>query len=168
MLLIWLGVWLYRSTGVRFFPISGFGWDVHLILPALVLAARPAATVTRLSYNALREIMEADYVRTAIGKGLKPSQILLRHVLRNAGVPLLATMSVSVRFSLAVLPIIEYIFNWPGIGQRLLSAIHAQDIHTIAGMTLPFVLLFALVNLALGFLSPMVDPRLRSQEVSRA
>lgn len=166
MLLIWCAVWLYRSTGQHVVPISGFGWDLHLILPALVLAARPAAAVTRLSYNTLVEILESDYIRTAVAKGLMPHLILLRHVLRNASVPLLTTVGVSLRFSLAILPIVEYIFNWPGIGLRLLKAIQAQDTTTVVGMTLPLVLLFVLVNLLLEILYPFVDPRLRTSEAS--
>ena len=165
MLLIWLGVWLYQAAGAHILPISGVGWDAHLILPTLVLAARPAATVTRLSYNALAKVLEADYVRTARGKGLDFRLVLLRHVLRNAGVSLLTTVGVSLRFSLATLPIVEYIFNWPGIGQRLLTAIQIQDTTTVIGMTLPLVLLFALINLLLDVLYPFIDPRLRTAEV---
>ncbi|MBM4465347.1 MAG: ABC transporter permease [Chloroflexi bacterium] len=164
MLLIWGAVWLYQSTGQHIVPISGFGWDLHLILPALVLAARPAAAVTRLSFNALVEILESDYIRTAVAKGLLPRLILLRHVLRNAGVPLMTTVGVSLRFSLAVLPIVEYIFNWPGIGLRLLKSIEAQDAIAVIGMTMPLVLLFVLVNLLLDILYLLVDPRLRAAE----
>ncbi len=165
MLLIWLGVWLYQTTSRHIIPISGFGWDLHLLLPSLVLAARPAAAVTRLSYNALVEILESDYIRTATAKGLIPRLILLRHVLRNAGVPILTTVGVSLRFSLAALPIVEYIFNWPGIGLRLLKSIETQDTTAVIGMTLPLILLFVLVNLLLEILYPLVDPRLRASEV---
>ena len=165
MLLIWLAGWLYRASGQQIVPVSGFGWDAHLILPALVLAARPAAAVTRLSYNTLTEIFESDYIRTATGKGLFPPQILRRHVLRNAGIPLLTAIAVSLRFSLAILPIVEYIFNWPGIGMRLLESIQIQDTVAVIGMTLPLILLFILVNLLLEFLYPLVDPRLRTSEV---
>jgi len=164
MLLIWFGVWLYRTTGVHYLPISGFGWDAHLILPAVVLAARPAATVTRLSYNTFEEILGADYIRTATAKGLSPRLIFLRHVLRNAGVPILTTVGVSLRFSLAILPIVEYMFNWPGIGLRLLKSIEAQDATAVIGMTLPLVLLFVLVNLLLEVLYTLIDPRLRGSE----
>ena len=166
MLLIWFATWLYQTTSTQIVPISGFGWDAHLILPALVLAARPAAVVTRLSYNALVEILESDYIRTATAKGLTPNLILLRHVLRNAGVPILTTVGVSLRFSLAILPIVEYIFNWPGIGLRLLKSIEIQDTTAVVGMTLPLILLFVLVNLLLETLYPLVDPRLRTSEVS--
>jgi peptide/nickel transport system permease protein len=165
MLLIWFAGWLYQTTGRHIVPISGFGWDAHLILPTLVLAARPAAAVTRLSYNAMVEILESDYIRTAKGKGLIPPVILLRHALRNAGVPILTTVGVSLRFSLAILPIVEYLFNWPGIGLRLLKSIEIQDTTAVVGMTLPLILLFVLVNLLLETLSPLVDPRLRTSEV---
>ena len=165
MLLIWFATWLYQTTSTQIVPISGFGWDAHLILPGLVLAARPAAAVTRLSYNALVEILESDYIRTATAKGLTLDTILLRHVLRNAGVPILTTVGVSLRFSLAILPIVEYIFNWPGIGLRLLKSIEIQDTTAVVGMTLPLILLFVLVNLLLNVLYPLVDPRLRTSEV---
>jgi ABC-type dipeptide/oligopeptide/nickel transport system permease component len=165
MLLIWFSVWLYRATGMEFLPIHGFGWDAHLILPALVLAARPAANVMRLGYNALVEVLDADFVRTAHAKGLGPRVVLFRHVLRNAGVPLLTTVAVSLRFSLSILPIVEYIFNWSGVGEELLTAIQAQDTTTVIGMVLPLALLFVLVNLLLEVLYLLLDPRLRVKEV---
>jgi peptide/nickel transport system permease protein len=164
MLLIWVNVWLYRTTGSDFIPIHGFGWDIHLLLPALVLAARPAANVMRLGYNALDEVLDADFVRTAHAKGLGPRIVLLRHVLRNAGVPLLTTVAVSLRFSLAILPIVEYIFSWSGIGQGLLEAINVRDTVTAVGMVLPLALLFVLVNLLLEVLCALIDPRLRTYE----
>lgn len=162
MLLIWLGVWLFSATGKHIFPIGGFGWDAHIILPALVLAARPAAAVTRLSYNSLVEILEADYVRTAHSKGLPPRLVQMDHVLRNAGVPILTTVLVSLRFSLAVLPIVEYIFSWPGIGLALLTAVQVGDTTATVGYVLTLALLIVLVNLLLEFLYPRIDPRLRT------
>ena len=165
MLLIWFAVWLYRTTGSDFLPVHGFGWDQHLILPALVLSARPMANVMRLGYNALSEVLEADYVRTAHAKGLGPRTVLFRHVLRNAGVPLLTTVAVSLRFSLAILPIVEYIFSWSGLGQGLLDAIQAQDTTAVVGMVLPLALMFVLLNLILEGLYLLIDPRLRSSEV---
>lgn len=162
MLLIWLGVWLYRTTGQQYFPLAGFGWDLHLLLPALVLAARPTAVVTRLSFNAMKEIMDADYIRTARSKGLKQGAVLMDHALRNAGVPVLTTVGVSLRFSLAILPIVEYIFSWPGIGQLLLDSIQRQDTTAVVGMILPLALLFVLINQLMDVLYVRLDPRLRA------
>jgi len=168
MLLIWLMVWIYQSTGKHVLPIAGFGWDAHVILPALVLAARPAAAVTRLSYNALIEILEAEYVRTATSKGLSRRTVLVRHVLRNAGVPILTTAIVSLRYSLAILPIVEVIFSWPGIGAALLTAIQAQDVSATIGLILPLALFFVLVNVGADILYKRLDPRLRDSKVGVA
>lgn len=164
MLLITLAVRFYTTTGLRILPVHGFGWDTHLILPALVLSARPLANMVRLTYNSLTDILAADYVRTAHGKGLGPWTVLFRHVLRNGAVPLLTTVGVSLRFSLAVLPIVEYIFTWPGIGARLLQALQASDTVVVVGLTLALALLFILVDLILEISYRLVDPRLRAGE----
>jgi len=166
MLLIWFGVWLFEATGRHFFPIAGFGLDAHLILPSLVLSARATAAITRLSHNSLVEILEADYVRTAHSKGLHPRFVLLSHVLRNAGVPILTTVLVSLRFSLAALPIVEYIFSWPGIGMLLLTALQTGDTTTVVGMILTLALLLVLANLLVEGFYPRIDPRLRTTSVS--
>jgi ABC-type dipeptide/oligopeptide/nickel transport system permease component len=163
MLLIWFNVWIYQRTGSDLIPVHGFGWDMHLILPALVLAARPTANVMRLGYNVLAEVLDADFVRTAHAKGLAPRVVLFRHVMRNVGVPLMTTIAVSLRFSLAVLPIVEYIFNWSGIGEGLLTAIQSQDATATVAMILPLAVLFVFVNLLLELLYPLVDPRLRTK-----
>lgn len=168
MLLITLTVRFYTATGLRILPVHGFGWDTHLILPALVLSARPLANVVRLTYNILSEILAADYVRTAHGKGLGPWTVLLRHVLRNGAVPLLTTVGVSLRFSLAVLPIVEYIFTWPGIGARLLQALQASDTVVVVGLTLALALLFILVDLILEVSYRLADPRVSAGEAVTA
>ena len=164
MLLIWLVVWIYQRTDVRILPVFGFGWDLHVILPMLVLATRPLANMTRLTYAALVEIFDSDFVRTAHSKGVKPGGVFWRHVLRNAGIPLLTTAGVSFRFSLALLPVVEYIFSWPGIGLTLLEAAQAGQVERVVVMVLPLAVLFVVVNLVLEVLYPVVDPRMRGQE----
>jgi peptide/nickel transport system permease protein len=159
MFLIWTIVWIFQRTGVRVLPIFGFGWDERLILPALVLAARPMANMMRLSYSSLIDIFDADFVRTAHSKGLSPSMVFWRHILRNAGIPLLTTAGVSLRFSLSILPIVEYIFSWPGVGLTLLET---RDTETMILLVLPLAVLFIGVNLTLDLLYLFIDPRLRS------
>lgn len=168
MLLITLVVRFYTATGLRILPVHGFGWDTHLILPALVLSARPLANMVRLTYNSLTDILAADYVRTAHGKGLGPWTVLFRHVLRNGAVPLLTTVGVSLRFSLAMLPIVEYIFTWPGIGERLLRALQASDTVVVVGLTLALALLFILVDLLLEISYRLADPRVGAGEAVTA
>jgi peptide/nickel transport system permease protein len=160
MLLIWFSAWLYRTIGADFLPIHGFGWDAHLVLPALALAARPAASVMWLGYNALVDVPDADLVRTPPGPPYEGGSL--------RGVSFLTTVALSLRFSLAILPIVEYIFNWSGVGQGLLVAIQRQDTTTVIGMVLPLVLLFVLVSLPLEAPYLLVDPRLRMKEAGTA
>jgi peptide/nickel transport system permease protein len=164
MFLIWSIVWLFQQTDLRILPVFGFGWDEHLILPTIVLAARPMANMMRLSYTALIDIFDADFVRTAHSKGLTSRAVFLRHILRNAGIPLLTTAGVSLRFSLSMLPIVEYIFTWPGVGLTLLQT---RDTQKIILLVLPLAILFIGINLTLDILYLLIDPRLRSSEEGR-
>ncbi len=150
----------YRLTGIQLVPLGGFGWDRHMILPAIVLAARPTAQVARIAFVALAEVLDADYVRTARAKGLGELAILTRHALKNASVAILTALGTSLRFALSSLPIVETIFSWPGLGQRLLSAMFYHQMDMAAGLTLALGLFFTVVNLLLEGLSRALDPRL--------
>jgi peptide/nickel transport system permease protein len=161
MFLIWSVVGFYQSSGIRLLPVAGFGWDVHLLLPTLVLATRPAAQMMRLTYATLLDIFEADYIRTAYGKGLRERRVFWRHALRNAGVPLLTTVVVSLQFSLSILPVVEYIFNWPGIGLSLLQSVQQGDLGSATVMLLPLVLMFLAASAALRLTYGLIDPRLK-------
>lgn len=152
---------LYQRTGVRLVPVGGFGWDAHVVLPALVLAARPLAQVARITYASLSEAAHQDYVRTARAKGLPSRQVWGSHVMPNAAVPILTALGVSLRFSLGSLPVVEYFFAWPGLGAALLTAIRAQRFTLVATLALALGLTFMLINLLLELAYRAVDPRLR-------
>ena len=151
----------YQRTGMRLVPVGGFGWDAHLVLPALVLAARPLAQVARITFASLSEAAQQDYVRTARAKGLHPRAVWSSHVAPNAAVPILTALGVSLRFSLGSLPVVEYYFSWPGLGATLLSAIRAQQFNLVAALALALGLTFMLINLLLELSYRAVDPRLR-------
>ena len=153
-----------RDLGIHLVPVGGFGWDRHIILPALVLAARPLAQLTQVTFIALSETLDQDYVRTAHSKGLRPSTVLSRHVMRNAAIPILTTLGTSLRFSLSSLPVVELFFGWPGIGSSLLRAIYKQDDDLTVALVLCLGLLFIVVNLALEGAYRLLDPRLREGE----
>jgi peptide/nickel transport system permease protein len=146
---------------VRIAYIGGFGWDKHMVLPTLVLAARPVAYITRSVYNSLSQTLEEDYVRTARAKGLNLRQVLSWHVMRNVAVPILTALGVSLRFSLGSLPIVEYFFAWPGMGERLLEAIQGGQTNVVATLALALGLTFLIVNLCLDITYRLVDPRLK-------
>jgi ABC-type dipeptide/oligopeptide/nickel transport system permease subunit len=158
-----------QLTGSTFLPVGGFGWDEHLILPALVLAARPFAQITRVSFITFREILDQEYIRTARSKGLFRWWILLRHVWPNALIPILTTLGIAMRFSLISLPIIEFFFGWEGVGFYLLKAISTQEYSFAIAMLLSLSLAFILVNAILEVSYRVIDPRLReSKEQSAA
>jgi peptide/nickel transport system permease protein len=156
MFLIWAVVWIFQETRVRILPVYGFGWDEHLILPALVLAARPLANMFRVSNSTVTDMIDADFVRTARSKGLHPRRIYYGHVLRNVAIPLLAALLVSISMAISMLPIVEMIFSWPGIGLALLQA---GDTTTTVLLVLPLVVLFVVADIVLEFTNRIVDPR---------
>ncbi len=158
-------IYWFRATGVRLVPVGGFGWDMHLVIPTLVLAARPLAHLARIAYMAFSEILEQDYIRTAHAKGLYDSMVTRGHAYPNAAVPILTALGVSLRFSLGSLPVVEYFLGWPGIGAALLDAIRNRQDTGVAGMALVIGLTFMLVNLLLDISYRYVDPRLKKSNL---
>ncbi len=162
LLLQILEIWWYQRTGVRLVPVGGFGWDRHLILPALVLAARPLAQISRMTSVSLSESAGQDYVRTARAKGLATGYIWRGHILPNAAVAILTAVGVSMRFALGSLPIVEYYFGWPGMGAALLNAIHTRQTNLVITLALALALTFMCVNMVLEASYRLVDPRMRA------
>jgi len=155
----------YATTGSRLVPLGGFGWDEHLLMPALVLAARPVAQVARVTFVTLSEILEKDYIRTARAKGVREFWVLNKHALRNAAVPVLTALGVSLRFSLSSLPVVEFIFSWPGVGYMLLRAIGSGDLALATGLSLSIGISFMVVETLLESSYRVVDPRLREAQM---
>ena len=150
------------TFGSRLVSMGGYAWDFqHLAMPLLVLAARPVAYLTRASYLGLSRIMEEDYIRTAFAKGLSLSRTVVTHALRNLAVPVLTAVGVSVRFSLSALPLVEFIFAWPGVGLRILEAIQDRVPLTVVVVALALGLTIQFVSLLLDVLYYVVDPRIR-------
>ncbi|UCG24029.1 MAG: ABC transporter permease [Chloroflexota bacterium] len=150
------------TYGRQLVRMGGYGWDFkHLAMPLLVLAFRPLAYITRSTFVGIRRIMREDYIRTAFSKGLRLSDTLLGHAYKNLGVPYLTAIAVSLRFSLSILPIVEFVFGWPGMGLGLLQAINNRQPILVVTYALMIGLTFQFVNLALDISYRLVDPRLR-------
>jgi peptide/nickel transport system permease protein len=152
---------LTQFLGRRILPVGGFGWDAHIVLPALVLAARPTAQIARMTFISMKEVLEQDHVRTARSKGLWPVHLMVHHVIRNVVVPVATTIGISLRFSLSSLPVVEFFFGWSGIGFYLLKSIARQDDNLTVILVLILGSLFILINLILDVVYRIVDPRLR-------
>ncbi|MCA9838908.1 MAG: ABC transporter permease [Trueperaceae bacterium] len=167
----WLGLILILFFGLelRWLPIRGMGsldegfWDVisHLILPAFTLGTALAAILTRLTRNAMLDVLAEDYVRTAKAKGLKERIVLYKHALRNAIIPVLTTAGLQFGGLLGGAVIIETIFSWPGLGLLSINAIRQRDLPMIQGSVLVFALCFMLVTLLVDVLYSAIDPRIR-------
>jgi peptide/nickel transport system permease protein len=162
-LLLQVGELRYLAiTGRRLVSMAGFGWDLeHMLMPVLVLAARPLAYLTRAAFLSLNRVMEEDFIRTAFSKGLSLRRIVNVHALRNIAIPLLTAVGVSVRFSLSTLPVVEFFFNWPGMGRRLLEAINTRQTPVVVALASALGLTFLLINLLLDVAYRIIDPRVR-------
>ncbi len=152
---------IYRMTGVNPLPPTGFGWDLHMVMPVLVLATRPLAQVAQITYVTLSEALSQDYVRTALSKGLSRGGAVWQHALRNVWIPVLTTIGTSLRFSLASLPVVESFFLWPGLGLLLLKSLELGMDTLILDLLLALGVLFLLINSLLDVVYPLLDPRLR-------
>jgi len=168
-MLLWVvNIQVHRRFDVPALPPTGFGWDFHLVMPVLVLAARPLAQIAQVTYISLSEILGEDYIRTARAKGLHWRAVRDQHALPNVLIPILTTLGTSLRFSLASLPVVEYFFIWPGVGLMLLEAIELGMTPLVVDLILSLGTLFLLLNTVLEVLYPRLDPRLRNGDQEEA
>jgi ABC-type dipeptide/oligopeptide/nickel transport system permease component len=161
-MILWIASFELNRRGVLRLPPTGFGWDAHMVMPALVLATRPLAQIAQVTYVTLANVLGEDFIRTARSKGLRQRVVLVRHALRNALVPIITTLGTSLRFSLASLPVVELFFLWPGVGLTLFQAIELDMTLLVTDMIVALGLLFLLINLLLELIYLIIDPRLRA------
>lgn len=150
-----------RILGLKALPPTGIGWDLHLLMPMLVLAARPMAQIAQVTYISLRDILNEDFIRSARAKGLSNSLVYSRHALKNILIPVFTTVGTTLRYSIASLPVVEYFFVWPGIGLTLLKAINLGIPALVTDLIVSLGFFFVLFNLALNLIYPLIDARLR-------
>ena len=130
-------------------------------MPVMVLAARPAALIARLMRSSMLDVLRQDYIRTAYAKGLTAAQVIRRHALKNAFLPVLTVVGNSFGYLLTGSFVVETIFGIPGIGYESVHSILARDYPVIQGVALLVATVFIAVNLAVDMLYALVDPRVR-------
>lgn len=159
----WLGplMILFFSIYLGWFPVSGRGGLLHLILPSVTLGTALAAILTRMLRSSLLEELGSDYVRTARAKGAGEKRILFRHALRNAFLPVLTILGLQFGGLLTGAIITETIFAWPGVGRLLIQSIFSRDYPLVQGCILVFALIYAVVNLIVDILYSILDPRIQ-------
>jgi peptide/nickel transport system permease protein len=133
----------------------------HLLLPAVALGVNSAAIISRLVRTAMIEVLQEDFVRTAYSKGLRRPQVMIRHALRNALLPVISVIGLRFGVMLGGAVLTESIFGWPGLGQLTIAAISQRDLPLIQGVVLTYAVMFAVVNLAVDLTYAVVDPRVR-------
>ncbi|MBK8021251.1 MAG: ABC transporter permease [Chloroflexi bacterium] len=133
----------------------------HLVLPAITLALGPLARFMRFTRAVLLEELHKPYVLTAHGKGLRASVVLRRHTLRNALIPTVTVMGLSIGYMFSGSVLVETIFNWPGLGQYAYDAVFNLDYPSIVGVTLLTTVVFMLINLIIDITYAYLDPRIR-------
>ncbi len=133
----------------------------HLVLPALALSTVPLAVIARMTRASLLEVLGEDYVRTAWAKGLRESQVIWRHALKNAFIPVLTVIALEFGYLLGGAIITETVFSWPGVGRWLFMAVQARDFRAVQGGVLLLAGIFILVNLVADLLYAWLDPRIK-------
>ena len=159
---------LVFSIGLGWLPVSGAGsasfwqggWQ-YLILPAVAMGVSLAAILTRMVRTAMLEELNQDYIRTARAKGLSEQQVVYKHALPNALVPIVTVVGLQFGALLAGAIVTETIFSWPGLGRLVVAAISGRDYALVQGSLLAIGLTYVLVNLLTDLTYRLVNPRMR-------
>ncbi len=162
----WLALMLILvfSLYLDWLPASGRGtppdWQ-HLILPALVLGSAYAATICRLTRSCMLEVLGHEFVRTARAKGLVEFSVVNKHALRNALIPVVTEIGISIVGLIEGSTVIEVVFAWPGIARMAFQAAQYRDYPMLQGCVLMVAILFVAVNLTVDMLYYYLDPRIK-------
>ena len=141
---------------------EGFGGFIErLILPSVTLAVIYVALIARITRTSVLEVINADYVRTARAKGLPELPVLLRHVLRNAAVPIVTVIGLGVALLIGGVVVTESVYAIPGLGRLTVDAVLARDYPTVQAVILLFSVVYVLINLLVDLTYTVLDPRIR-------
>ena len=159
----WLGPMLILvfSIYLDLLPVNERGGLEHLILPSLTLGTSLASILARITRSSVVETLQAEYIRTARSKGISELRILFRHALRNALIPIVTVIGLQVGVLLSGAIITEAIFDWPGLGNLLISAINSRNYPLVQGCVLFIAGSYVMVNLVIDLLYAYLDPRIR-------
>lgn len=159
----WLGVLLMFifSITLGVLPLSGYSGFTSLILPAFTLALPTLAQIFRLTRSEVLDVMRERYVMTARAKGIAGKKVLIKHVLRNALIPVTVMFFLSLPWLIGGAVVVENVFAWPGMGQMLWKAISKQDFMVVQGIIFVITILTVICNLIGDIISGILDPRIR-------
>ena len=154
--LAWLPVQGYQRIG------DGVGGFLErLVLPSITLAVVFVALIARITRASVLEVLNADHVRTARAKGLGELPVLLRHVLRNAAVPIVTVIGIGIAVLIGGVVVTESVYGIPGLGRLTVDAVLARDYPTVQAVILVFSVVYVLINLLVDLSYTVLDPRIR-------
>ena len=156
----WLPSYGWSDPTSFFFLSIPSNWK-QVVMPVIALSVFPAAYIARVARASVLEVLEQDYVRTARAKGLAEQVVVMRHMVRNALIPVLTILGPVAAFLVTGSFIIEYLFAIPGIGRQFVTSISARDYGVIMGTTLFYAVVVAAANLIVDLMYAIVDPRIR-------
>jgi len=167
----WLGMviilacvsWLRWIPPVTYVPWAE-NWKLHAVqfaLPALAVGYRSSALIMRITRSAMLEVMREDYIRTARAKGQRPTYVVWRHALKNAGLPVITLIGIEFAFLIGGLVVTETVFNLPGVARYLVDAIQFRDYPVVQNLTMFIAIVVVLANLTVDLLYAWVDPRIK-------
>lgn len=156
------------SIKLHLLPVARWGDFEHTILPTIALAALPTAFIARLTRSNMVEVLQQDYIRTALAKGLPLFQISLRHGLRNAILPVITYLGPVTTHILTGSFMIEKIFAIPGLGQWMIHSINGRDYPMIMGLTIFFSSFLMISMFLVDVVYTLLDPRIRLRKEAYA
>ncbi|MFC5499689.1 ABC transporter permease [Caenimonas terrae] len=167
----WFGLVLMEifAVSLGWFPVSGYGGPgaslaerLHcLVLPAVVLGVLNSALIIRFTRASMLDVLGEDYVRTARAKGLAESRVVLKHALRNALVPIVTVLGLTVALMIGGAVVTETVFGLPGVGSLVVSAVVRRDYPVIQGALLVVAVIYVVINFLIDMLYTLVDPRVK-------
>lgn len=167
----WLGIVLIQifAVSLGWFPVSGYGEPgapliarMHsLILPAAVLGLLNSALIIRFTRASMLDVLGEDYVRTARAKGLTERVVILKHALRNALVPVVTVIGLTLALMIGGAVVTETVFGLPGVGNLVVNAVLRRDYPVIQGALLVIAAIYVLVNFMVDLLYTLIDPRVK-------
>ena len=155
---------------LQWLPVAGYktmadaGLLEHLryiVLPTISLAMMQAAMLTRMTRASMIDVINNDFIKAAKAKGVSQKNILYKHALKNALIPILTTIGQTFATLLSGAAVVETVFNIPGIGQLIVNSVSKRDYPMIQGIVLVISLIYIVINLIIDVLYGMVDPRIR-------
>ena len=159
--IFWIGVLMIMlfSVQLHWLPPSGFDTWQQMIMPAVALGMQSTAVIARMTRSSMLEVIRQDYVNTARSKGQKEFVVIMRHVFRNALVPVITVVGLQFGFLLGGAMLTEVVFSIPGVGRLMVDSIKQRDFPMVQGGVLFMAACFSFVNLAVDLLYAVVDPK---------